>query len=166
MLKDPIMPIPLEKKDYKGTNLVNEHNSSTGNTQIDVHYYFLFLIFHISGHNDPTKIKENVNPPPAFLKEKMKNSIDLQDSEIEGKPTMYLFVFVNPLSGDQKGTDLVHLPIQNFRLRRFPQVQVEIHNILDDQDRNQGIKNIQLVQSMVDMLPSVVPVDEKNEGKT
>ncbi|KAG0747513.1 hypothetical protein G6F57_005438 [Rhizopus arrhizus] len=138
------MPIPLEKKDYKGTNLVNEHNSSTG-------------------HNDPTKIKKNLNPPPAFLKEKMKNSIDLQDSEIEGKPTMYLFVFVNPLSGDQKGTDLVHLPIQNFRLRRFPQVQVEIHNILDDQDRNQGIKNIQLVQSMVDMLPSVVPVDEKNE---
>lgn len=159
------MPIPLEKKDYNGTNLVNEHNSSAGNTQIGVRYHFLFLIFHVSGHNGPTKTKEALNPPPAFLKEKMKNSIDLQDSEIEGKPTMYLFVFVNPLSGDQKGTDLVHLPIQNFRLRRFPQVQVEIHNILDDQDRNQGIKNIQLVQSMVDMLPAVVPVDEKNEGK-
>lgn len=64
---------------------------------------------------------------------------------------MYLFIFVNPLSGDRKGEDLVTLPIQHFRLRRFPQVQVEIHNILDEEDRQRGIQNIQLVETKVNL---------------
>lgn len=64
---------------------------------------------------------------------------------------------MNPLSGDCKGKDLVELPIQHFRLRRFPQVQVEIHNILDEQDRNLGVESIQLVEQMAKngQLPSL-----------
>ncbi|KAG1459033.1 hypothetical protein G6F56_006255 [Rhizopus delemar] len=100
---------------------------------------------------------------------KINNSIDLQDTETEGKPSIYLFIFVNPLSGDQKGRDLIDLPIQNFRLRRFPQIQVEIHNILDDQERELGIKNIKLVHTTASLgkLPPVIPPnpEESNPGK-
>lgn len=92
--------------------------------------------------------------------DKMASSVDFQDTDKEGKPTIYLFIFVNPLSGDQKGGDLVDLPIQHFRLRRFPQAQVEIHNILNDEDRNLGIENIRLVQSMV-AYGKVPPVAEE-----
>ncbi|KAI9248229.1 ATP-NAD kinase-like domain-containing protein [Phascolomyces articulosus] len=82
-----------------------------------------------------------------------------QDTELESKPSIYLFIFCNPLSGDQKGSDLVHLPIQHFRLRRFRQVQVEIHNILDPKDRQAGVNRIKLIQSMVKLgqLPPIVP---------
>lgn len=75
------------------------------------------------------------------------------DTQAEGRPSIYLFIFVNPLSGDCKGEDLVKLPIQHFRLRRFPQVQVEIHNILDDKDRTLGLVNIKIpggLQSITD----------------
>ncbi|KAI8976929.1 ATP-NAD kinase-like domain-containing protein [Pilobolus umbonatus] len=71
-------------------------------------------------------------------------SIDLN----EGHPSSYLFIFVNPLSGDKKGEDLVTLPIQHFRLRRLPRLQVEIYNILDEEERDKGVKHIQLVQSL------------------
>lgn len=80
---------------------------------------------------------------------KIKNSVKLDDTPTEGKPSTYLFIFVNPLSGDRKGSDLISLSIQHFRLRKFPQVQVEIHNILDDEDRENGVKNIQLVEEKV-----------------
>ena len=84
---------------------------------------------------------------------------------------MYLFIFVNPLSGDRKGQDLVSLPIQHFRLRKFPQVQVEIHNILDEHDRQQGIENIQLVENKVNKgqvprnPPQPTPEELEDENK-
>ncbi|KAI8884752.1 hypothetical protein K501DRAFT_332434, partial [Backusella circina FSU 941] len=94
----------------------------------------------------------------------LKTSVKLDDTESEGRPSVYLFIFVNPLSGDRKGDDLVHLPIQHFRLRKFPQVQVEIHNILDVEDREMGIKNIQLVETMVSYgkIPPNLPQKEHN----
>lgn len=84
-------------------------------------------------------------------------SVRFEDVESEGRPSIYLFIFVNPLSGDCKGEDLVKLPIQHFRLRRFPQVQVEIHNILDPRDRDLGLANIRLVEEMAKLgkLPSL-----------
>ncbi|KAI7858349.1 ATP-NAD kinase-like domain-containing protein [Circinella umbellata] len=83
----------------------------------------------------------------------------LEDTEYENKPSIYLFIFCNPLSGDQKGSELVHLPFQHFRLRRLPQVQVEIHNILDPKDRQVGVHRIKLIQSRVKsgQLPPIVP---------
>lgn len=94
-----------------------------------------------------------------MLKEtsRLNTSVRFQDSKTEGRPSIYLFIFVNPLSGDCKGKDLVELPIQHFRLRRFPQVQVEIHNILDEKDRNLGVESIQLVEQMAknNQLPSI-----------
>lgn len=107
---------------------------------------------------------EDVSPstpsdqPPSVMHEKrptdqrkIKNSVKLDDTTTEGRPSIYLFIFVNPLSGDRKGEDLVTLPIQHFRLRKFPQVQVEIHNILDEEDRHRGIQNIQLVETKVNL---------------
>lgn len=75
-------------------------------------------------------------------------SVRFEDTKTEGRPSIYLFIFVNPLSGDCKGQDLLELAIQHFRLRRFPQVQVEIHNILDEKDRLLGFERIQIVETM------------------
>ncbi|KAG2203942.1 hypothetical protein INT47_007525 [Mucor saturninus] len=98
---------------------------------------------------------------------KIKNSVKLNDTPTEGRPSTYLFIFVNPLSGDRKGSDLVSLSIQHFRLRKFPQVQVEIHNILDDEDRANGVKNIQLVEEKVNLgqvPPNPVSVDDSSSN--
>ena len=70
-------------------------------------------------------------------------------------PSIYLFIFVNPLSGDEKGRELITLPIQHFRLRRLPEVQVQIHNILDKQDRESGMAEITRIASILDQLPSI-----------
>ena len=82
-------------------------------------------------------------------KDKIQTSVRLQDTETEGRPAVYVFIFVNPLSGDRKGSELIHLPITHFRLRRLPQVQVEIHNCLDAKDRQAGIDRVALIQSKV-----------------
>ncbi|KAI8990975.1 ATP-NAD kinase-like domain-containing protein [Mycotypha africana] len=81
--------------------------------------------------------------------QKLLTSVHFHDTKTEGRPSIYLFIFANPLSGDQKGEDLIQLPVQHFRLRRFPQIQVEIHNILDAKDRKIGIESIKLVERMV-----------------
>ncbi|KAI7877399.1 hypothetical protein K492DRAFT_180828 [Lichtheimia hyalospora FSU 10163] len=70
-------------------------------------------------------------------------------------PSIYLFIFVNPLSGDEKGRELITLPIQHFRLRRLPEVQVQIHNILDKQDRESGMAEITRIASILDQLPPI-----------
>lgn len=95
---------------------------------------------------------------PRAVQTTVHTSVRLQDTETEGRPSIYLFIFVNPLSGDQKGGDLVDLPIQHFRLRRLPQVQVEIHNILDKQDREIGFDRVHLIENMVKMgrLPAII----------
>ncbi|KAI9497077.1 ATP-NAD kinase-like domain-containing protein [Zychaea mexicana] len=81
--------------------------------------------------------------------DKIKTSVRLQDTDTEGRPSIYLFIFVNPLSGARKGSDLIHLPIQHFRLRRLPQIQVEIHNYLDPKDRQAGIDRVNLIQNKI-----------------
>jgi hypothetical protein len=109
---------------------------------------------------------KNNKRPSDLTSAHLRTSVKLDDSESEGRPSVYLFIFVNPLSGDRKGDDLIHLPIQHFRLRKFPQVQVEIHNILDDEDREIGIKNIQLVETMVSYvkIPPNPPQKEKSSS--
>ncbi|KAI9358735.1 ATP-NAD kinase-like domain-containing protein [Pilaira anomala] len=103
---------------------------------------------------------------PVVLEEmgQLCTSVRFQDTKSEGRPSIYLFIFVNPLSGDCKGADLLQLAIQHFRLRRFPQVQVEIHNILDKADRNLGLERIKTVEAMAKsgQLPSI---DENKEDE-
>ncbi|ORZ06063.1 ATP-NAD kinase-like domain-containing protein [Absidia repens] len=85
----------------------------------------------------------------------------IPDTTVEGRPSIYLFIFVNPLSGDQQGNDLIQLPVQQFRLRRRPQVKVEIHNILDTQDRQTGFEHILWIQNMIrqNQLPPLPTID-------
>lgn len=103
---------------------------------------------------------------PVVLEEmgQLFTSVRFQDTKSEGRPSIYLFIFVNPLSGDCKGADLLQLAIQHFRLRRFPQVQVEIHNILDKADRDLGLERIKTVEAMAKSgrLPSI---DENEEDE-
>jgi hypothetical protein len=108
--------------------------------------------------------KQNVRPSMLNDTSRLNTSVRFGDTKSEGRPSIYLFIFVNPLSGDCKGEDLLKLPIQHFRLRRFPQVQVEIHNILDDKDRTLGIEGIQLVKSMAKFgkLPSLEEQQEED----
>jgi hypothetical protein len=97
---------------------------------------------------------------------KIYTSVMLEDSEHEGRPSVYLFIFVNPLSGDQKGQELTKMAIQSFRLKQAPEVQVQIYNILDDKDRELGFEMLKLVEGMAErdeLMP--VPQDSKI-GKT
>ncbi|CAO3699507.1 unnamed protein product [Rhizopus stolonifer] len=115
--------------------------------------------------NTDTMTSTSSKRPTTLIETGLLNaSVRFEDVESEGRPSIYLFIFVNPLSGDCKGEDLVKLPIQHFRLRRFPQVQVEIHNILDPRDRDLGLANIRLVEEMVRLgkLPSL---DKYNESE-
>ena len=110
--------------------------------------------------NHPNLLEEKKNfVRPSMLNNtsRLNTSVRFQDTKTEGRPSIYLFIFVNPLSGDCKGKDLVELPIQHFRLRQFPHVQVEIHNILDEKDRNLGVESIRLVEQMAKdgQLPSL-----------
>ncbi|KAI9320786.1 diacylglycerol kinase accessory domain-containing protein [Dichotomocladium elegans] len=105
--------------------------------------------------------------------QRIKASVRLQDTETEGRPSIYLFIFVNPVSGNRQGGDLIHLPIQHFRLRRLPQVQVEIHNYLDPRDREAGMNRVKLIESKVkaDELPNIEahvlsPADADQEQAT
>lgn len=117
--------------------------------------------------NHPNLLEEKkkfVRPSMLNNASRLNTSVRFQDTKTEGRPSIYLFIFVNPLSGDCKGKDLVELPIQHFRLRRFPHVQVEIHNILDEKDRNLGVESIQLVEQMAKdgQLPSLE--DQQSSG--
>lgn len=106
----------------------------------------------------------NQRPSAYVTEDKIHNSVKLDDTVTEGRPSIYLFIFVNPLSGDRKGSDLVNLPIQHFRLRKFPQVQVEVHNILDDEDRKNGVKNIQLVETKMNF-GQLPPIKSQNASE-
>ncbi|KAI8338080.1 ATP-NAD kinase-like domain-containing protein [Chlamydoabsidia padenii] len=76
-------------------------------------------------------------------------SVSVPETALEGRPSVFLFIFVNPLSGNQQGNDLIKLPVQQFRLRQRPHVKVEIHNILDPDDRQAGFEKILWVQNMI-----------------
>lgn len=144
MLLDPISSDTLSSEDTSSTTTDKAINANTAsNTQ--------------------------KNARPSFLNEtsRLNTSVRFDDTKSEGRPSIYLFIFVNPLSGDCKGEDLLKLPIQHFRLRRFPQVQVEIHNILDENDRDKGFENIQLVEAMAKFgkLPSLDEVELNNSNE-
>ncbi|KAJ2964703.1 hypothetical protein NQZ79_g481 [Umbelopsis isabellina] len=97
---------------------------------------------------------------------KINTSVMLEDSEHEGRPSIYLFIFVNPLSGDQKGEELTKMAIQSFRLKEAPEVQMQIYNILDDKDRELGFEMLKLVEGMAER-GELMPVPEDSKiGKT
>lgn len=93
---------------------------------------------------------------------KIYTSVMLEDSEHEGRPSIYLFIFVNPLSGDQKGEELTKMAIQSFRLKQAPEVQVQIYNILDDKDRELGFEMLKLVEGMAER-DELMPVPENSK---
>ncbi|KAI8577290.1 hypothetical protein K450DRAFT_252474 [Umbelopsis ramanniana AG] len=93
---------------------------------------------------------------------KIYTSVMLEDSEHEGRPSVYLFIFVNPLSGDQKGQELTRMAIQSFRLKQAPEVQVQIYNILDDKDRELGFEMLKLVEGMAER-DELMPVPENSK---
>lgn len=98
--------------------------------------------------------------------DKIYTSVMLEDSEHEGRPSIYLFIFVNPLSGDQKGQELTKMAIQSFRLKQAPEVQVQIYNILDDKDRELGFEMLKLVEAMAER-DELMPVPQNSKiGKT
>ncbi|KAI7869557.1 ATP-NAD kinase-like domain-containing protein [Spinellus fusiger] len=112
-----------------------------------------------------SKSGSDVDTTPQSLPQSIPASVCFEDTEAEGRPSIYLFIFVNPLSGDRKGNDLVNLPIQHFRLRRLPQVQVEIHNILDEKDRAEGIAQIKMIESRVS-LGKLPPISQATDSDT
>lgn len=48
-------------------------------------------------------------------------------------------MFINPRSGPQQGRLLLErVEVQHFRLKSFPQVQVQIYDVTDEADRTAG----------------------------
>ncbi|KAI9247819.1 ATP-NAD kinase-like domain-containing protein [Helicostylum pulchrum] len=154
-LEDNNDPPHVIVQDFGTDNDINKHLSSDEDDSV-----------RTPSTDSPMIDQANLNRPTD--QRKMKNSVKLDDTPTEGRPSIYLFIFVNPLSGDKKGTDLVHLPIQHFRLRKFPQVQVEIHNILDEEDRINGIKNIELVETKVTLgqVPPQAPSERSGSNSS
>ncbi|KAJ1976611.1 hypothetical protein H4R34_003912 [Dimargaris verticillata] len=57
-------------------------------------------------------------------------------------PNIGIFMFVNPHSGNRAGEALLNMDFQHFRLRSRPRVQVQWYNILDEQDRDEGLEQL------------------------
>ncbi|KAJ2344551.1 hypothetical protein GGH92_004432, partial [Coemansia sp. RSA 2673] len=55
------------------------------------------------------------------------------------EPTIYVFIFTNPRSGNQQGRGLMRMALRNFRLRERPHVQVQIYDVTDEASRNEGL---------------------------
>ncbi|RUP45046.1 ATP-NAD kinase-like domain-containing protein [Jimgerdemannia flammicorona] len=80
---------------------------------------------------------------------------------IDDTPSVYVFIFANPLSGDQKGRDLTDLHVQNFRLKDIPEVQMQIFNVLDDEDREKGFAALKAAEKIIEEEGPIMP--ESNE---
>lgn len=111
-----------------------------------LHYFSLLILYNTMMAEHSQSDSSNSSNQNS---KRLKTSVRLQDTENEGRPSIYLFIFVNPLSGNRQGSNLIHLPIQHFRLRRLPQVQVEIHNCLDPKDQQDGMQRIALIENKV-----------------
>ncbi|KAI7905931.1 ATP-NAD kinase-like domain-containing protein [Cokeromyces recurvatus] len=149
--------VSLHSPDSNDISTTSSSSSTTSH-----HQSFKQHATDTSSHNKNSPLKR---PPNLSETLHMNTSVCFEDLFREGKPSIYLFIFVNPLSGDCKGKDLIQLPFQHFRLRQFPQVQVEIHNILDEKDRRLGIESVKLVESMLKSgeIPSLDELNTKSD---
>ncbi|RUS13820.1 ATP-NAD kinase-like domain-containing protein, partial [Endogone sp. FLAS-F59071] len=84
----------------------------------------------------------------------------MNHNRINDTPSIYVFIFANPLSGDEKGRDLTELHVQNFRLKEIPEVQMQVYNVLDDEDRERGFATLKAAERIIEE-GSTVP--ESNE---
>ncbi|KAJ2742588.1 hypothetical protein GGI20_004379 [Coemansia sp. BCRC 34301] len=62
------------------------------------------------------------------------------------EPTVYVFIFTNPRSGNQQGRGLMRMALRNFRLRERPHVQVQIYDITDAASRSEGLHYLHQLQ--------------------
>ncbi|KAJ3344356.1 hypothetical protein HDU93_000146 [Gonapodya sp. JEL0774] len=61
-------------------------------------------------------------------------------------PNRYVFIFVNPRSGNQQGRILVeHLEVQHYRMKSHPEVQIQIYNLLDNEDKANGLSYLKFI---------------------
>jgi len=61
-------------------------------------------------------------------------------------PTRYVFIFVNPRSGPQQGRTLLsNVEVQHYRMKSYPQVQVQLYDITNDADRKAGEAYLQWI---------------------
>lgn len=61
------------------------------------------------------------------------------------RPTVQVFLFANPKSGDRRGRHLIDLEVQHFRLKESPEVQIQIYNILDQTSREEGMRLLKYI---------------------
>ncbi|KAJ2457578.1 hypothetical protein GGF42_002599, partial [Coemansia sp. RSA 2424] len=62
------------------------------------------------------------------------------------EPTIYVFIFTNPRSGNQQGRGLMRMALRNFRLRERPSVQVQIYDVTDAASRSEGLHYLHQLQ--------------------
>ncbi|OZJ05419.1 hypothetical protein BZG36_01658 [Bifiguratus adelaidae] len=100
----------------------------------------------------PEEVRQNMvgEVPMYSLKSLQSKFYAGRDDDLEDRPYLYIFIFANPLSGDQKGADLTDLKVQNFRLKDAPEVEVQIYNILDEAEREKGFSALKVVEKMLE----------------
>ncbi|CAO3591989.1 unnamed protein product [Absidia cylindrospora] len=163
----PISSTSLSPTDSLSSSLSIPSSAQSPSTSARKRYSDFNCHCHHHYHHRPlSSASQAPSMPPPFQRrhttgEAQFSDCILSDTAIEGRPSIFLFIFVNPLSGDQQGNDLIQLPVQQFRLRRRPQVKVEIHNILDAQDRQNGFEHILWIQNMIrqNQLPPLPTID-------
>ncbi|KAJ2838755.1 hypothetical protein FBU31_000849 [Coemansia sp. 'formosensis'] len=62
------------------------------------------------------------------------------------EPTVHVFIFTNPRSGNQQGRGLMRMALRNFRLRERPNVQVQIYDVTDEASRSEGLHYLHQLQ--------------------
>lgn len=85
-----------------------------------------------------------------LLQEHNLRHIDNFDVDVNGEdvtsPSVYVFILANPKSGNQQGQVLLkNVNIQHFRLKNYPNVQVQIYDFLDYSEKKNGYNYIQFL---------------------
>ncbi|RUS28509.1 hypothetical protein BC938DRAFT_481798, partial [Jimgerdemannia flammicorona] len=59
--------------------------------------------------------------------------------------SIHFFLFVNPKSGDHQGDQILQLGLDTIQFKALRNVQVHVHNLLDEADREEGYENVRSV---------------------
>lgn len=75
-----------------------------------------------------------------IVKDGISESHSSTDQPLIIPPTTFILIFTNPRSGNRQGKALSTLDIQHYRLRSAPEIQVQIYDFLDEEDRKTGVE--------------------------
>ncbi|KAJ1920608.1 hypothetical protein H4219_001166 [Mycoemilia scoparia] len=73
-------------------------------------------------------------------------TLSLTSTAVVADPTTFIFIFANPKSGNRQGRQMIDIGIQNFRLKEFPDLQVQIYDVTDIESCAKGLAYLKKLQ--------------------